>query len=663
MEHNTPMPVINTGAAFQRIDPREVIVEVVGYIRVSTDGQAEKGFGIPVQKDHILSYIARFPNWRFGGFYTDDGVSGRLTEREGFEKLITDGRSRSIKFVVVARLNRQSREEYAGYHLDQRLKEIGAVVVSATQDADPYNIDLLARSVHRAVDAQDWRNIIKNTIDGTQKAAEAGYWTNGPAPYGYEIVGQGKKRPTIAVYDAEKKCLLRMVELIVDSGFNCAETAAQLNAEGFRTRSGSAWTANNVLKRLTSEAATGYSTYRKTSNPRTKLDADGNPLYGPPVTRKLPEIIPPDRYKLLLTSLAKNSRSPWDREHPYILSGHIKGRCGSHYLGGRGRDRQRRYVCHGVHVKGSGCKDVQLKADEVEEAVWAKLQEKLEDGDVLRTLANEWLAQLPQDRVMHERNAIALDAEAEKLQATLINLTTRIEAPDLDADERDILNASKSATMQAWKVKKTELRQAKERLEQYDTQHESVLRVHRLVNSAQFKLNGMSAQERGTMLRLLQVEVRVADTATRPQHGKPTELENWHRAELVPIPDDPSEELWPEMLRIMHEHNPGLRKKAVPDERTLVMIRAILHRLRTGCRWNDLPEEFGSVHRGSIASAQMRWWGNGSWRALVQFLNQYGVGSEISTPTSIPPLDLKVHFRPDLLELDKNDLVLSGRSS
>lgn len=654
----TPLLVVKRTSPIIKATCEEAeITWVAIYLRVSSDGQARLGFGLDTQLEINQAYVARFPNFRVFGIYTDEGVTGTVTDRKDMKRLIRDAQVHPIKFVIVAYLNRQSRDEYVGYYLDNELKEVGVTLVSATQDPNPYDINLLARGVQRVVDADDRRKILAQTNNGRQLAAEAGFWTGGPAPFGYEIIGQGKKRSTIGIDKVEAACLLRAVELVVDEGMNVAEAATQLNLEGFRPRNVASWTAANLHKRLRAESTGGFSTFRKSpgefgASVLTKVKADGSPALGAPVVRQLPEIITPKRHKLLLAALEKNSYGPRDPDNQYLLSGHIKGRCGGHYHGATGDSR--RYVCSGKgRPKQTKCKDIALRADLLEETVWQELGAFFKDQDRLTALAEEWTALLPSDRQKHEQNVKVLETEVARQRGVLETLTQQLAEPDLDPDDAEIRRGSKAALLQAWKLKKTELAQAKAAVEDYDRIHADVTRVADLVRDTQVRIDTMTNPEKTVLLKLLRIEIRVVGDAVRADCGMSSPLEAWHRDENVLVPDDPDDALWESVADLLYTHERGLRSKAVPEERVRACLRAILHRLRTGCRWLDLPEEFVPGvygHWSSISTMQYRWWQTGTWRRLVELMLRDADGMPIGTPPARPPLEIVGRLNPDLLE-------------
>lgn len=81
----------------------------VGYCRVSTDMQAEKGTSIDIQKDYIRRYceLKGFP---LTDFYCDEGYSAGTFKRPEFTRMLEAIHANKIKGVMVHKLDRFSRD-------------------------------------------------------------------------------------------------------------------------------------------------------------------------------------------------------------------------------------------------------------------------------------------------------------------------------------------------------------------------------------------------------------------------------------------------------------------------------------------------------------------------------------------------------------------------
>jgi predicted nucleic acid-binding Zn-ribbon protein len=425
------------------------------------------------------------------------------------------------------------------------------------------------------------------------------------------------------------------VDLIVDDGLNVAEAMRQINSEGYRKRNGEEWDYFNFYRMLRDDAMRGVSVFRKvraTGKGSTRLAADGSPLLGATVTRQLPEIVPAARVALLDVALKRNGTGPRDSD-AYLLSGHIIGECGAHYIG-QFRDGVRKYMCTGHATPvDPNCNDPWLREDVTDEKVWEVLRPALEDEKQLQRWAAEWIAQLPKDRERHSTNVTALTAEVKKLRTQLEGLVIRIEDPEIDADERELLQASKTTLMSTWKLKKAELEQATELLTDYDAMKADIEMMAEAVQNARLRISEMTLQEKALLLDLCKVEVRIVEGGEiRAKTGLPSPAELWHIEQNVLVPDEPSDEAWQAAYDAIYPAGSKRRARANP-ETTKAYALAMLHRFRTGVTWSEAqPLYLPGVHWHTLASRQRKWWNDGTWKTLVTTLLEHGTGSPLGTP-------------------------------
>ena len=85
------------------------VTRVVGYVRVSTQDQADSGLGLEAQRARILEAVAA-RGWEFAGFHEDAGVSAKYeATRPGLMAAIKQIESGDASVLVVAKLDRLAR--------------------------------------------------------------------------------------------------------------------------------------------------------------------------------------------------------------------------------------------------------------------------------------------------------------------------------------------------------------------------------------------------------------------------------------------------------------------------------------------------------------------------------------------------------------------------
>lgn len=174
-----------------------VVERAVAYLRVSTDRQAEEGFGLDVQHAAIVRW-ARANKVRLAATVRDEGRSGAadVIDRPGLAEAIGLVRAGCAQALVVARLDRLARDLVLQEWIRADLIKAGAELRSATPTEDVYlrndpqdPTGTLVRQILGAV-AQYERAMIRLRMDAgkARKRQEGGYAAGAP-PYGWQPVG------------------------------------------------------------------------------------------------------------------------------------------------------------------------------------------------------------------------------------------------------------------------------------------------------------------------------------------------------------------------------------------------------------------------------------------------------------------------------------------
>src|SRR5512135_3234072 len=84
-------------------------VKAVGYIRVSTPGQAKDGESLNTQRIAITRF-AKSKGWQLIKIYEDRGISGAKAEsRPGFMEMMRDAEQKKFSGIVFSRFSRFAR--------------------------------------------------------------------------------------------------------------------------------------------------------------------------------------------------------------------------------------------------------------------------------------------------------------------------------------------------------------------------------------------------------------------------------------------------------------------------------------------------------------------------------------------------------------------------
>src|SRR5881296_3498066 len=83
-------------------------VQNVGYIRVSTEEQAQSGLGLEAQERMLRAYCAA-KGIALGDVLVDAGYSGKNRNRPGIAELLRRARERRVGTVITVKIDRLSR--------------------------------------------------------------------------------------------------------------------------------------------------------------------------------------------------------------------------------------------------------------------------------------------------------------------------------------------------------------------------------------------------------------------------------------------------------------------------------------------------------------------------------------------------------------------------
>ena len=217
----------------------------IGYLRVSTDGQADSGAGLDAQRDAIALWCAR-EGVSLASVHADEGVSGAapLEARTGL--LAALGELASDDVLLVAKRDRLARDPILGAMVERMADRQGARVVSAagegTDDDGPTSV-----LMRRIVDAfAEYERLV---IGARTRAALAAKRVRGErvgaVPYGYRLAGDG----VALIEDAAEQAVICEARKLRAAGLSLRAVAADLASRGFKPR-GERWHATQINRML-----------------------------------------------------------------------------------------------------------------------------------------------------------------------------------------------------------------------------------------------------------------------------------------------------------------------------------------------------------------------------------------------------------------------------
>jgi DNA invertase Pin-like site-specific DNA recombinase len=365
-------------------------IRAATYRRVSTS-QQRTGTSPETQLARAEALIAR-EGWENVGPFYDEGVSGAKESRRDLDRLFEACRAGLVDVVVVGDLSRLSRDMRNSLNFEHEFDRLKVQVI----DVDNPNADEMARMFTYLQGHWQRQQIRKATHRGILAVAEAGYWPGGRPPFGWRIApaSDHPKRKIAARNDREAETIELAVQMILD-GRSCWETVQALNAQGRTTREDARWSVPGLARMLRRDNLAGEWTIR--------TDAGDFTIKGP-------EIIPPERLRRVRQMLADRARAWRPTWNVYPLSGRVVGLCRQTHASGkpvtyhgtyRNDTGRRFYECSTNNARHDGtgrrCWCPAIDADWLEETVWAEVTRLLSDPDRLLALADQHLAQRPDE--------------------------------------------------------------------------------------------------------------------------------------------------------------------------------------------------------------------------------------------------------------------------
>lgn len=218
----------------------------IGYVRVSTKGQAEDDkYGVDVQKREILEYADRhgyvIVDWKV------DEVSGAKDDRPGLNDILYGGVSNPpFEAVIVFKNDRLARDTKLYFYYLYTLEKKNIKLLSTKEEfAEGNDFANIYRALLQFVAEQERKNIAIRTSKGRSMKAQCGGYSGGKAPYGY-MVGDGR-----LIINPEERPVVEYVFKRHREGAAALRISDELNDNGFKTRSGGRFhnsTVRNIIQ-------------------------------------------------------------------------------------------------------------------------------------------------------------------------------------------------------------------------------------------------------------------------------------------------------------------------------------------------------------------------------------------------------------------------------
>ena len=225
-------------------------MKAIGYIRVSTDKQAEKGVSLEAQEAKLRA-MAAVQDIEIDEFIVDGGESAKSLSRPGMERLLSMVDRGEVQTVIIAKLDRLTRSVKDLATLLERFQKRNVGLVSVSESLDTKSAaGRLVLNIMCAVSQWEREAIGERTRDAMRHKKDKGERV-GAVPYGFRIAEDGKG----LLQDGDEQAMLQRIRNMRAARMTVRAIAATLNEQGHRTRKGTAWHFSFVSTLAGSKAA------------------------------------------------------------------------------------------------------------------------------------------------------------------------------------------------------------------------------------------------------------------------------------------------------------------------------------------------------------------------------------------------------------------------
>lgn len=220
-------------------------MKVAGYIRVSTESQADQGVSLAAQAERLAAYCTS-RDWTLTTVYRDAGVSAKTLERPGLQDALTALEAGEADVLLALKLDRLTRSVVDLYALVERCDAAG-VRLAAVQDAlDTGSANGRMVTSILATLAQWEREIIGERTSAALRHKQAQGEHVGLVPYGFRLDTAGH-----LVEHPEELGTIQAMKRWHRRGLSHRRIAGRLNADNVPSRRGQ-WGGSSV-RRLVNE--------------------------------------------------------------------------------------------------------------------------------------------------------------------------------------------------------------------------------------------------------------------------------------------------------------------------------------------------------------------------------------------------------------------------
>lgn len=205
--------------------------KVIGYVRVSTEGQATDGVSLDAQQAKIAAW-ASLNDYEVGEIFIDAGLSGKNCNRPGLQSALSACKKGDA--LVVYSLSRLSRSVRDTMDISDRLAKTGADLVSLNEKIDTTSAaGKMYFRLMAVLNEFERDQISERTKSAMQYKITKGEST-GKVKFGFKLDSDG----TTLIEDEDEQRVIEAILSMRDAGLSLRKIVIELERKGFQSRTG-----------------------------------------------------------------------------------------------------------------------------------------------------------------------------------------------------------------------------------------------------------------------------------------------------------------------------------------------------------------------------------------------------------------------------------------
>ncbi len=417
---------------------------VLGYVRVSTDRQVERGRSLDDQRRRLKQYVRDKFALELGddGIYADAGASGGLTVRqlpfgegpvrENLSDLVDRCIKGEVDALVIDTLDRLARDIFVCYGIQRLLEPYGTSVIVADGDLDFTNPgDEMLIGFHALLSQVELSKMRHRSTRGQAERRAAGYPPWGKIAFGWRWLTDEEFRAScepfrgIARVDPEAEWVAWIFDQYLRRGRVILDICEELNDRKTPFRDSEvewqSWRVREVLGNFTHAGLV--------------MDNEGEPKPGAHFEQRI--IDPDDWHRVQDLRRERSTRGPRalsQRDAPLLGIARC-GACGQRLQLHRDRDKTLYYVCpRPQEGEDRVCPGLSKRADVIETVVADFIRHTAAAPKLRAMIEDEASVRLTEHRDTIRTRRDELEAELQEMDSRLERAAERLTDGTLSAE-------------------------------------------------------------------------------------------------------------------------------------------------------------------------------------------------------------------------------------